>query len=90
MDEKAFEFTLEGTPEISFTLEADQASPIMNPCFVFYRSTLKEPTVTVNDKVLISGQDVRTGLSYDTDGKPKTIVWMEYESEERTDVSIIF
>jgi hypothetical protein len=90
MDEKAFEFMHDGSSKVSFTMEADQASPIINPCLIFYHRTCKEPTVKVNDKLLIPGQDVRTGISYDPDGKPKTIVWMEYESEDSTDVSIIF
>ena len=87
-DEKAFEFKLEGSGKVSFTMEANQDSPLMNPCFVFYHSSSDEPVVKINDQVFTPGQDMRTGKSYDSDGKQKTIIWMEYESENKTDVSI--
>ena len=44
-DEKAFEFQLEETDKVSFTIEADKASPLMNPCFIFYNSSCVDPVV---------------------------------------------
>ncbi len=88
-DEKAFEFELEGAQPLSFTIEANDASPIINPCFVLYQSNFDEPRVKINDKVLTPGRDLRIGKSYDTDGKQKTIIWMKYESDNKSNVTII-
>jgi len=89
-NEKAFEFQAEETDKVSFTIEADPESPLSNPCFVFYNSTCEEPVVKLNGETLMPGQEVLTGKSYDRDEKPKTVIWMEYESEKRTDVTDIF
>jgi len=87
-DEKAFEFQAEGTDIVSFTIEADSESPLSNPCFIFYNCTCEEPVVKLNGKTLIPGQDVRAGRSYDTEGRQKVIIWLEYESDKKTKVNI--
>jgi hypothetical protein len=89
-DEKAFEFQSEGTGELSFAMKAERDSPLMNPCFVIYNSSRVDPVVKVNGKTLTPGRDLRTGQSYDTEGRCKTIVWLDYESDNKTNVNILF
>ena len=44
----------------------------------------------LNGKILNEDKKVRTGKSYDTDGKQKSIIWLNFESKRETNVTVIF
>ena len=68
-------YTFKSSENLSFSLEASDKSPIVNPCFI----------ISGMDKyanIKIDGNDFksRQGLVRDTNGKLQLVVWLEYRS----------
>ncbi len=85
-DEKAFLFEYDGNGMLNFTIDASSSSPVVNPAFVIQNCGSDNVTVKVGGKFISRGKDLRIGNEYDTEGKPKTIVWLRYEIEKPVQV----
>ncbi len=88
-EEKAFMFKYKGTGTLSFALKADGNSPLVNPAFVIYNCGSDDINLKVNGKTIRSGNKLRFGKEHDTNGKPKTIIWMNYESDKPVSVEVL-
>ena len=60
----------------SLSIAASEDSPVVNPAFVFENSDLTNATVKVDGKKFTN---FRVGKARNTQGQPRTIVWLELE-----------
>jgi hypothetical protein len=80
--QRAFVFERTGK-SISFTLQASENSPMVNPCFVIKNWTGRdEAKVKLNGDPAESGKGFRQGVHYDTDGTSTKVIWLEQEASE--------
>ena len=87
-EEKAFIFESTNNNSFNFKISADSDSPVVNPAFVLKNCKSDKIKVTVNGKNIKSGNNYRTGIEYDTNGLPQTVVWLKFSSEEKTKIEI--
>jgi len=88
-EEKAFLFESADTGKLRFTIEANDRSPLVNPAFVIRNYPFEKMTVKINGRVMPLGKDCRIGQSYDTKGQPKTIIWLNFISENTIQIELI-
>ncbi|TMU54605.1 LamG domain-containing protein [Flagellimonas algicola] len=71
--------------EISFTINASEEQPIVNPAFVL-------SNWNGDAKFSINGQpvskDIRTGIERDANGKKRLVIWLKYTTSTAVNVSI--
>jgi len=78
--QRAYLLTAE-TPGLSFTIEASERSPVVNPAFVirhWYGSGTAH--LKIDGKPVASGKDFRQGVVRDTDGNPTLVVWVRLDT----------
>jgi hypothetical protein len=73
--------------QISFTIEASEDSPLVNPSFIINNWDAKTVKIEINEKEYSQGKQFRHGNNYDTSGKRYTIIWLDMERS--TPVSFI-
>ena len=88
MEEKAFLFEKGSDQKLSFTINASKESPVVNPAFVIYNCDADNPEVKINGTAVEEGKKLRIGRGYNTDGKPKTIIWIDLESVEPVSIDL--
>jgi len=77
------------TGDLSYSLEANENSPIYNPAFLFRNWEPLNIGLTVNGKEIQRGKDFRYSTEYDIDGNPTTIVWIKLKSTNPTNIKLI-
>jgi hypothetical protein len=88
-DEKAYIFKLEDE-RLSFKLDANKASPVVNPAFV-----LRHWEKTTEAKVLLDGNEVQPGKKFRqgytrcSHGHLRKIIWLEMMSEKPIRIEIL-
>jgi hypothetical protein len=85
--EKAFVFHKEPGAKLSFKLEANRNSPVVNPAFVIKNCMADAASLELNGKSIREGKRFRVGKEYDTEGNPMLIIWLEYETEQPSTVA---
>ena len=76
-DQKAFVMTSTSS-RMSFTVNASDQSPVVNPCFVIKNwGGDKEVSLKIDGSELSSGTDFRQGTVRDTDGTQTKIIWIK-------------
>jgi hypothetical protein len=85
-EEKAFHFQKKDGP-MSFTIQASEASPIVNPCIVVQNSSASIPSVTLNGKE-VPKQNMKTGMERDSKGALQQVIWMKMTSDEKVSIEI--
>jgi len=73
--------------QISFTIEASEDSPLVNPSFIINNWDAKTVKIEINEKEYSQGKQFRYGNNYDTSGKRYKIIWLDMERS--TPVSFI-
>lgn len=81
-EEKAYYFDSIDTETLSFTIDANSDSPVVNPALVLQNCKAKNIEIKLNGKLLEVGDALKTGLEYDVHGKPKTIIWMKKSTNQ--------
>ena len=75
--------------DLSFTINSNAASPLVNPAFVVKNWTAnRKATLKVNGSRIPSNQQCRQGIVRDTDGKPMLILWLNMKLNEHTKIVI--
>jgi hypothetical protein len=87
-EEKAFIFEKAGTDKLSFALNASEESPLVNPVFVIQNCGWENIEVKINGESISKGKELRIGKEYNTEGKPKIIVWLKINSIGRNNVEL--
>jgi hypothetical protein len=88
-DQKAFVFQLI-SDRLSFQIEAAKQSPIVNPAFVIEKwNSYLDAEIKINGKIIRNGNDCRQGMTRDTDGSIKKIIWLKLTSEISLTVEVI-
>jgi hypothetical protein len=72
--------------ELSFSVEASEKSPLVNPCFVI-QGWDRQAAVTIDGKIVTSDKIARQGLVRDTDGQLQLVVWIMTQAKKRTEFS---
>jgi hypothetical protein len=72
--------------EISFSVEASEKSPLVNPCFVI-QGWDGHAAVTIDGKTVTSDKIARQGLVRDADGQLRLVVWIMMETQTPTEFS---
>jgi hypothetical protein len=86
--QRAYVMTADG-PEIAFELAASAQSPLVNPAIVIkHWKEKRDARVQVNGRMVPSGPNLRQGITYDTDGQPQRIIWLNLEEEKPIKLSI--
>jgi len=77
-------------PVMSFSIEASENSPIVNPCFVVknFKSKKAEATLKINGEEVKAGADFRQSVVIDTDGTPMLVIWLDYKTTEETNFEL--
>jgi hypothetical protein len=87
-DEKAYQFVAGGN-DISFTIDADDDSPVINPAFVIFDWPDKsDAVVTIDEDEVVQGPDFRQGLSRDTKGNLMKIIWLRLDEDSEMEFTI--
>ncbi len=87
-DEKAFHF-IANNKNLSFTINANKYNPVVNPAFVISNwKSDSEAVVKVNGKLLLSGSGFRQGNARDTNGEIMKIIWIELNTDSKTEIII--
>ncbi len=87
-DEKSYLLSKEGDGKVSFTIQASNESPVINPSFVIENMTAGSIKVSVDGKRL-DDKDYRVGESYNTDGAIQTVIWIATESTSPVSFEIV-
>jgi hypothetical protein len=75
--------------ELSFTINSDSASPVVNPAFVVKNwAANRKAALEVNGSRVSSNKKCRQGIVRDTDAKTMLIVWLKIQSNEHVNVVI--
>ncbi len=72
---------------LTFTLDATEESPLVNPALVVRNWGNREVALTINGKEVKRGNDFRYGIEHRLDGTD-LVVWIRKESTERLSVSL--
>jgi hypothetical protein len=80
-EEKAFILKSDGSEVLKFKISASKDSPIVNPAFVVMNCNSENIKIKVNGRTMEQGKNLRIGKEYDTDGNPKAIIWINFQSE---------
>ena len=80
--QRAYVLSKEST-KISFSLDASEHSPILNPCFVIKNwGSDSNARIKINGKKQTADSKVRQGIIRDTDGSLTLVIWIEQKSNE--------
>jgi len=83
-----FENKTPGKPKsVEMTLEASDASPVVNPAFVFRGWGDQAPLIKLNGKTLARGKNCRVGLNRELEGTD-LVVWLKHESTTPITISV--
>ncbi|UII79884.1 LamG domain-containing protein [Flagellimonas sp. CMM7] len=86
--EKAYLISEVTQGDININIDASKESPIHNPAFVFDNIKLDIDQARANGKKLEMGKEVRVGHEYNAQGKPKTIVWLQFNTDKQLSIEI--
>ena len=87
-DEKAYIFKIE-EDELSFTIDASEKSPVINPAFVLrHWAKISEAVVTIDGQSVSSGEKFRQGFTRCPQGHLIKIIWLEMKSEKPIKIKI--
>jgi len=75
-----------GSP-VSFTMDATEESPLINPAFLIRNWGSREVELSINGKVVERGADFRYGIENRMEGTD-LVVWIKQESTEPVSVSL--
>ena len=88
MEERAYHLSAE-KETLSFSVEAEDESPLVNPCFVIKNwSGQQKASLRINAKEMASGKQFRQGLVRDTQGKPMLVAWIEMQTTEPVTIAL--
>jgi hypothetical protein len=88
MEERAYHLSAE-KDALSFSVKADDSSPLVNPCFVVKNwSGDQKASLRINAKSVSSGKKFRQGLVRDTRGKPMLVTWVEMHTTKPVTIEI--
>jgi hypothetical protein len=87
-EEKAYYFESLNASSLSFTINANSDSPVINPVLVLKNCNAENYEVKINGKLVEPGEAYRTGKEHDVNGKPKIVIWIKYTSEMPIQVEI--
>ena len=75
--------------KLKFEIEADESSPLVNPCFVIknWKSNQKAK-LSVNNKLIKIGKANRQGIVRDRYGEKMLIIWLEMSSDKNNQFEI--
>jgi len=73
--------------EVSFKLEADKDSPVVNPAFVIKGWGESDVELKVNGRKINRGKDFRFGHRYNDEGSD-LIVWLKTESTKPVKITL--
>lgn len=80
MEERAYHLTAE-KETLSFSVAAEDKSPLVNPCFVIKNWRGQQKAILhINAKKMASGKQFRQGVVRDTQGKPMLVTWIEMQT----------
>jgi hypothetical protein len=89
-DEKAYHFDGRSEPALSFSLEATDQSPVVNPAFVIHNCQAGQIELTIDGQPVEAGNEMRIGKEYDTEGRPMAIIWIKRMSSDPVDIQLSF
>jgi len=70
--------------KISFSLDASEESPVLNPCFVVRNwGTDAKARLKINGKNQNDNQNVKQGIIRDTDGSLTLVIWIRQKSYDK-------
>ena len=86
MAERAYHLSADQNT-MSFSVEADEGSPLVNPCFVVKNwQGQRKASLRINGKEMPVGKQFRQGLVRDTQGEPMLVTWIEMRTTEPTTI----
>ncbi len=85
-EQKAYNIKINDDDKVSFTLEGSNQSPVINPAFVIENWGANDVEISLNDKVLTKGKDVRYDHRH-TLNSIDLIVWLKFEDEKKVSFS---
>ena len=87
-EQRAYEMTALGS-KLSFTLDASEQSPVVNPCLVIRNwGSDNKARLRINRRTVPAGKDFRQGIVRDTDGTQMLVVWIKVEATRPVAVSV--
>ncbi len=86
-DEKAYHIDMD-SELISFTLNASEKSPIVNPAFVIKNWGDDEAEIKVNGEIRKESKDLRVGFKHTLESIDM-IIWIRHDSDEDLTIDII-
>jgi len=89
-DEKAYHFMSHNESGLSFSIEATEQSPVVNPAFVVHNCNADQIEIDIDGQPVRTGKDVRIGREYDTEGRPMAILWIRRMSDDPLDIHLSF
>lgn len=88
MEERAYHLVAE-KDEMSFSINANDSSPLVNPCFVVKDwNSQQKAVITIDGKKDSSDKKIRQGIVRDTQGKPMLVIWIETEMKKPIEMTI--
>jgi hypothetical protein len=87
-NEKAYILKYNGEETMSFTINANEDSPLVNPAFVIKNCSSNNVAVNIDQKSVSDGNELRIGQEYDTEGKPQTIVWIQLNRDKEVSIKL--
>jgi hypothetical protein len=88
-EEKAYYFESLNGSLLSFTINANSDSPVINPVVVLKDCNAQNPEIKINGKLVASGDAFRIGREHDVNGKSKIVIWMKHTSEKPIQVEVV-
>lgn len=87
-EQKAYSF-LARSNELSFTIDASQDNPLVNPCFEIdqWNSGLRA-ILLIDNKVVDEGKSFRQGITLNEKGQEKLIIWLKMNVGSRISFKI--
>jgi len=73
--------------DLTLTLNGSGERPVYNPVFIISGWGPDEISCTLNGKPL-DQESYKYGVEYDINGIPTAIIWLKYESNEKTEISL--
>jgi hypothetical protein len=86
--QKAYVFGKGQGEQMSFTVEAANQSPLVNPAFEIHDCGQNDIALKINGKSISKGKEFRLGQEYDKAGNPMLVIWLEYKSEKPVSINL--
>ena len=74
-------------PRVSFTINASENSPLVNPAFVLKNWNSKSAVVSINGKKIEEDKNLRIGYNY-TDSGIDLVIWLKLEESDSVNLAI--